>query len=164
MLKTRIPPPFYALAVALAIYALHRYLPISIDPAIARWGWLLSLLGVALTAWAGATFRRAHTTINPTVPSKASRLVTHGPFRFTRNPMYLGFALMLTGWALWLNNWAGFLGIPLFVAVVTVLQIAPEERALQDRFGEEYASYRQRVNRWLGSIKIALPEQSSERK
>ncbi len=164
MLKTRIPPPFYGLVVALAMYAAHRYLPIPIDPAVASWGWLLSLPGVALIAWAGVTFRRAHTTINPTVPSRASRLVTHGPFRFTRNPMYLGFALTLTGWALWLDNWVSLLGIPLFVVVVTVLQIAPEERALQDRFGEEYASYRQRVNRWFGSIRIAFPGQSSERR
>lgn len=163
MLKTRIPPPLYALAVALAIYAAHRYLPMPIYPTVAGWGWLLSLLGIGLTAWAAATFRRARTTINPTDPSKASRLVTHGPFRFTRNPMYLGFVLMLTGWALWLDNWAGFLGIPLFVMVVTVLQIVPEERALQNCFGEEYARYRQRVNRWFGPIGIAVPGQKSER-
>ena len=163
MIKTRIPPPFYVLAVALAIYAAHRYLPIPIDPTVASWGWFISLLGVALTAWAGAIFRRVHTTINPTVPSRASRLVTNGPFRFTRNPMYLGFALMLTGWALWLDNWVGLLGIPVFVMVVTVLQIVPEERALQDRFGEEYAQYQKRVNRWLGSARIAFPGKGSER-
>lgn len=164
MLKTRIPPPLYVLAVAVAIYAAHRYLPMPIYPTVAGWGWLLSLPGVALTAWAGATFRRAHTTINPTVPSRASRLVTTGPFRLTRNPMYLGFALTLTGWALWLDNWVGFLGIPLFVVAVTVLQIVPEERALQDRFGEEYAQYRQRVNRWFGPTRIAVRGRDSERK
>ena len=70
---------------------------------------------------------------------------------------------MLTGWALWLDNWVGLLGVPVFVMVVTVLQIVPEERALQDRFGEEYAQYQKRVNRWLGSARIAFPGKGSER-
>lgn len=163
MLKTKIPPPLYVLAVALAMYGTRRYLPMPIDPAIAGWGWLLSLLGGALSGWAGVTFRRARTTFDPSVPSKASRLVTHGPFRFTRNPMYLGFALMLAGWALWLDNLAALLGIPLFLMVVTVLQIVPEERALQDRFGEEYVRYRERVNRWFGPIRTAVSGQGSKR-
>ncbi len=165
MFKTRIPPPLYMLAVALAIYATHRYLPIRapVDTGIANWGWLLSLLGIGLVAWAVATFRRARTTINSTEPSKATRLVTCGPFQFSRNPIYLGFVLILAGWALWLDNWMGFLGVPLFVTVVTVLQIVPEEQALQNRFGEEYARYRQRVNRWVGPIGIAVPGRSSGR-
>lgn len=155
MLKTRIPPPLYMLAAGYAMDKTDHYLVLPIDPAIAQWGWLPALLGGVLLVWAGVTFWRAHTTINPLVPSKASHLVTHGPFRWTRNPMYLALALMLAGWALWLGNAVSFLGVPVFVLVVTVLQIVPEERVLQEHFGEEYMRYRDRVNRWFGPLKGA---------
>lgn len=159
MFKTIIPPPLYLLAVGLAIYLAHHYVPSPMYPAIAIWGWLLSLMGFALVAWAGSTFRRAQTTINPFAPAKASTLVMHGPFQFTRNPMYLGFTLIVAGWAVWLNDWIDLLGIPLFAGGVTLLQIIPEEQALQRRFGEEYSRYRQRVHRWIGSRRAYGPQQ-----
>ena len=155
MLKTKIPPPLYALFAGLLIFGLHRYLP---EPAIpdapvARWAWLVSVPGGLLALWAAATFRRAHTTLNPFAPSKASRLVTRGPYQITRNPMYLGLLLALIGWSGWLGSWSGFLVLPLFVAVVTYQQILPEEEALAGMFGEEYTRYMQTVNRWIGRRK-----------
>ncbi len=164
MFKTKIPPPLYALATALLVYAVHRFLSVPMGFPVAVGGWMIASVGLILIAWAGMTFRRAHTTINPTVPSRASRLVTEGPFRFTRNPMYLGLALMLTGWALWLNNWVGLLGTPLFVGMVTILQISSEEQALRSRFGEDYISYQRRVHRWFGPVKAVLPRLNSKRK
>lgn len=164
MLKTRIPPPLYVLAVALAMYGISYYLPMPIDSSASRWGWVFSLLGLMLTGWAGVTFRRSHTTFNPLQPSKASQLVIHGPFRFTRNPMYLGFVLMLTGCALSLDNCFACLGIPLFTLIVTFLQIIPEERALQGRFGQEYDQYLTRVNRWIGPIKLIVPGRDPQRR
>lgn len=152
MLKTRIPPPWYVLFAAMLMYGFHRYLPGPAlpGPRFSRLAWLVTASGFALTAWAGVTFRRARTTIDPTAPSKASRLVTHGPYRFTRNPMYLGFLLVLTGWAVWLSSPAGFVVLPVFVAAITVLQISPEEQALHGLFGEDYVCYCRQVNRWLG--------------
>ena len=152
MFKTRIPPPLYALLAGAAMLGLHRYLPgpAILDAPITRWAWLVAVPGGLLASWAAATFRRAGTTLNPIAPSKASRLVTHGPYRITRNPMYLGLLLILLGWAGWLGTLSGFFVLPLFMAVVTYQQILPEERALEALFGEEYARYKQRVNRWIG--------------
>jgi protein-S-isoprenylcysteine O-methyltransferase Ste14 len=83
-------------------------------------------------------------------PSKASRLVTGGVFRISRNPMYLGLALLLIGWAVWLGSASPWLIPPLFVTIVTLLQIIPEEEALARLFGDQYVEYRRDVLRWLG--------------
>ena len=155
MFRTKIPPPLYALLAGLLIFWLHRYLPKPAIPgaAVSYWAWLVSVPGGLLAAWAAVTFRRARTTINPFAPSKASRLVTHGPYQITRNPMYLGLLLALTGWSAWLGSLSGFFVLPLFVAVVTYAQILPEEAALEHMFGEEYRRYVQTVNRWVGRRK-----------
>jgi protein-S-isoprenylcysteine O-methyltransferase Ste14 len=152
MFKTRIPPPLYALFAGLTMLGLHRYLPgpTILDAHLAPWAWLAAVAGGLLASWAAMTFRRARTTLDPTAPSKASRLVTQGPYRLTRNPIYLGLLLILLGWAGWLDDLSGFFVLPLFMAVVTFQQILPEERALETLFGEEYTCYQQRVNRWIG--------------
>ena len=112
---------------------------------------LLLLMTLALlVAIAGALqFRRARTTVNPMKPDTASSLVTGGIYRFTRNPMYLGDALILLAWAVFLSNPITLAGVPLFVAWMNVLQIAPEERALKARFGEAFDLYCSRVRRWI---------------
>ena len=76
-------------------------------------------------------------------------LVTGGIYRWTRNPMYLAMLLLLIGWACVVSNWAALAMLPLFVAYLNRYQIGPEERALQARFGAEFASYRRKVRRWL---------------
>ena len=83
-------------------------------------------------------------------PSTASRLVTGGVFRISRNPMYLGLTLLLIGWAVWLGSASPWLIPPLFVTIVTLLQILPEEEALGQLFGQQYVEYRRDVARWLG--------------
>lgn len=160
MFRTKIPPPLYALFAGLLIFWLHRYLPEPAipDTAVAYCAWLVSVPGGSLALWAAVTFRRARTTINPFAPSKASRLVTHGPYQITRNPMYLGLLLALTGWSAWLGSLSGFLVLPLFVAVVTYAQILPEEAALEGMFGQEYACYVQTVNRWIGRRKSSCAQ------
>jgi len=95
-------------------------------------------------------FSRAHTTVNPLDPTKASRLVTGGVFQISRNPMYLGMLLLLVGWAIGLGSASPWLILPIFVGVITFFQIIPEEQALQSLFGTEYLPYRQRVARWIG--------------
>jgi protein-S-isoprenylcysteine O-methyltransferase Ste14 len=76
-------------------------------------------------------------------------LVTEGPFRFTRNPMYLGFAVTLLAWSVWLAHPVTLLGIAGFVAWMNRLQIVAEERAIGALFGEEFERYRNRVRRWI---------------
>jgi protein-S-isoprenylcysteine O-methyltransferase Ste14 len=76
--------------------------------------------------------------------------VTGGVFQFSRNPMYLGLLLILTGWAMGLGTASPWMVPPVFVIVVTLLQIIPEEQALEKLFGEQYVEYRRRVARWIG--------------
>ena len=94
-------------------------------------------------------FLRARTTPNPLQPQQASTLVTDGIYRCTRNPMYLGMALALLGWAGWLAHPLALACIPLAMAWLQRFQIQPEERILEQRFGEAFRRYRQRVRRWL---------------
>jgi len=150
-LETRIPAPFVAMALAVAMWLLPRAeaLPDLID--IVRLATIdlsmnLSAL-VAIAAFAG--FWQARTTINPLQPDRASVLVTHGIYRFTRNPMYLSLLLLLVAYASQLGTWAALAGPVAYVAYITRFQILPEERVLLSKFGAEYDAYRRRVRRWL---------------
>ena len=106
---------------------------------------------IALTFGAGGivAFRLAKTTINPVQIDQASRVVTGGIYRVTRNPMYVGLTALLTMWAVWLAVPLALLG-PVFFALFTHrFQILPEERVMSAKFGREYQDYRLRVRRWL---------------
>ena len=150
-LELRIPPPVVALATVAAMWGLAQVLPVIALPRgmrLAAAG-LLALAGVVTSGWGIATFRRARTTVNPHKPAKATSLVTSGPYRLTRNPMYLGLLLVLAAWTVFLASWPAILGPIAFVLYMNRFQIAPEERALQGLFGDEYLAYRARVRRWL---------------
>jgi protein-S-isoprenylcysteine O-methyltransferase Ste14 len=109
----------------------------------------LALAGV-LTCFAGVvSFRRAKTTVNPMNPDSTSSLVVSGIYRYTRNPMYLGFLLILLAWAAALSNVLALVWLPVFVLYMNRFQILPEERVLASRFAEDYAEYRASVRRWL---------------
>ena len=150
-LENRIPPPLVAAAFALAMWACARWLPgVSArfsGQALAAALVLVSGLGVIATAI--AQFVRARTTVDPLHPDAASTLVSGGIFRLSRNPMYLGMALVLAAWALWLGNGAAALLVVGFVAWIARFQIAPEERALRAHFGDAFDAYAQRVRRWI---------------
>ena len=105
--------------------------------------------GVGLMAAAVASFVAANTTINPLKPSRASRLVTSGVFRLSRNPIYVGDLLVLVAIAVWLGQAANIALLAGFVWYIDRFQIRPEERALSTLFGAEYAAYCARVRRWL---------------
>jgi len=109
----------------------------------------LALIG-ALTCLAGVvSFRRAETTVNPMKPGSTTSLVVSGIYRYTRNPMYLGFLLILLGWAVVLSNVLALVVLPMFVVWMNCFQISPEERELASLFPNDYAQYRGRVRRWL---------------
>lgn len=150
-LDHRVPPPVVGLACALLAWAAARAWAPWDWPQALRLGLALpaALAGTALDLWALAVVLRAGTTVNPLTPERSARIVAHGPYRLSRNPMYLGMALSLCGWALWLAQPAALAAPLLFVAYVTRFQILPEERALQARFGAAYADYRRQVRRWL---------------
>ena len=110
---------------------------------------LLAALGLAVTLAGVVAFRRARTTVNPTTPEATSSIVRTGIYGWTRNPMYLGFLLLLCAWAMLLANALALVLLPAFVLYMTRYQIVPEERALLDRFGADYADYVASVRRWL---------------
>jgi protein-S-isoprenylcysteine O-methyltransferase Ste14 len=109
----------------------------------------LAVLGAAVALGGVLSFRRAHTTVNPLKPETSAALVSTGVYSFTRNPMYLGMALVLLAWAVYLSSAWSLLGPLLFALYITRFQIVPEERALEGLFGESFAAYRKRVRRWL---------------
>jgi len=118
-------------------------------------GWVLLFAGLALDIWAMASLHRARTTILPHRP--AGRLVTDGPFAFTRNPIYLGNTLALLGLGLMLENpW--LLAAAVIAAIATDhLAARREEAHLAARFGAEFAAYAQQVPRWVGRARPLTP-------
>ncbi len=110
---------------------------------------VLAVAGVFVAVWGVVSFRRAGTTVNPTKPQATSSLVCTGIYRFSRNPMYLGFLLVLHGLAAFLANTLAVVLIPIFIVFMNRFQIKPEEKALSAMFGAEFTAYRQRVRRWL---------------
>lgn len=150
-MELRIPPPLVALTAALLMAGLAWAVPaarVAVPPAAAI-ACLLAAAGLVLGVLGIASFRRAGTTVDPHTPHETSALVVRGVYRCTRNPMYLGVALVLLAWAVWLSNLLALLVLPAFVYYMNRYQIGPEERALEARFGEPYRAYRRRVRRWL---------------
>jgi protein-S-isoprenylcysteine O-methyltransferase Ste14 len=150
-LQLLVPPVVLVLALAGLMWLAAQATP-ALDVSL-RWARSAALVclvaGLAVTVAGVAAFRRARTTVDPTRPHLSSSVVVSGVYRWSRNPMYLGFALCLTGWALHLGNAAAACFVPAFVLYMNRFQIAPEERALQARFGDAYAAYRRKVRRWL---------------
>lgn len=149
---SRIPwPPILLVAALAGAWLGNRLVPLAwpgLDDPLARVaGYVIGLTGLALLAWGLITLRRAGTTFLPDVA--ATRLVTHGPFRRWRNPMYVANALILLGLAeitkvIWL-----VVLTPVFIILVTWLAILPEERHLEERFGDAYRDYKERSRRWI---------------
>lgn len=110
---------------------------------------ILMVAGVAIAGLGVAAFRRAKTTVNPMKPGSASALVDGGIYRLTRNPMYLGFLVVLLGWAIFLSNFVAFLLLPAFILYMNRFQIEPEEKVLAALFGQSFVAYKIRVRRWL---------------
>lgn len=105
-------------------------------------GMTIAILGVVC-------FRRANTTVNPLTPNASSTLVKDGIYQISRNPMYLGFLLVLIGWGFILANLLSILLSFSFVLYMNFFQIIPEERALATIFGDDFSDYKRRVRRWL---------------
>ena len=108
-----------------------------------------AVAGAVIGGLGFASFILAKTTVNPMKPDSSSSLVVSGIYRFTRNPMYLGFLLGLLGWAIFLSNALAFFLLPAFIVYMNRFQIEPEEKALARLFGEQFVAYSSRVHRWL---------------
>lgn len=144
-------PPILLLLTYLASLALRRIWPLK-WPGLDDWagrfvGLGIGAAGLALILWAGMTLWRHRTTVLPN--RGVSELVTDGPFRFRRNPIYIGDVMVLLGLAEMTKNIWLVLLVPVFVALVTWLAILPEERHLEERFGDAWRAYRDSTRRWI---------------
>lgn len=143
------PPPLIYLVAFALVLVLDWSWPVAIlgRPAAAWIGIAVLILGVAINGWGVYTMYRARTAIHPGHP--ANRLVTSGPFRYSRNPLYVGLNLVFLGLVLVVDSlW----GLPVFLATVLVMHygvIRREERHLEAAFGDEFRAYRARVRRYL---------------
>jgi protein-S-isoprenylcysteine O-methyltransferase Ste14 len=147
----RFPPPFiYLLGLALA-FGLNRAVPLWLMSPEPRWmfrlGIALVIAGFLLALSGIVTFRRRGTAIIPHHP--ASTIVTSGPYRFTRNPMYIGMTCVYVGVSFLLDSWWAFGLLPVVMLIIDRQVIAREERYLASAFGAEYGAYRARVRRWI---------------
>ena len=144
-----VPSPLIYVAIFGVGLLLQQFVPLAALPALPMQVAAAVFLvgGVLLLVWSNVLFRREHTSLVPVRPTAA--LVRLGPYRWTRNPMYLGLLCVYIGLACWFGvTWALIL-VPLVVPAVHVLAIAKEERYLEQRFGEPYRQYRAQVRRWI---------------
>ena len=147
----RVPVPWVFVLTYLIGVGVEYAWPIhvSIEPhrGISAAGGVVFVIGAAIAGWGLLTFRKARTT---TVPGRASsRLVTWGPYRFSRNPMYVGLTLAYLGEAGILRQVWPVLLLPFTVAYINWIVIPVEEGKLKEVFGDEYERYRARVRRWV---------------
>ncbi len=149
--KTRraILPPTYLLIALILMIGLHFIIPgVKLIPAPWNLTGLLSLgIGIVISYLAEAQFHKVKTTVQPF--KESATLVIDGLFQVSRNPMYLGFVLILIGIAVLLGTLTPFSVIPIFTALITRKFIHVEERMLEETFGREYLAYCERVRRWI---------------
>lgn len=149
--KVRIVPPLVYLAGLAIGHVVNWWLPADADalPIRAAWvaGAILLLLGLGLAASAMINFTRAGTTIRPDRASTS--LVVAGPYKFTRNPMYVGLAIAYLGFAIADRSLPSLILLPVVLLIIRHAVIAKEEAFLERRFGSAYTAYKARVRRWL---------------
>jgi protein-S-isoprenylcysteine O-methyltransferase Ste14 len=150
-LELRIPPLALTALAALIMWVVSSAWPSYLVPP--SWALILAsalaVAGVGMCLSAVVSFRTAKTTVNPSTPGAASHVVSSGIYRYTRNPMYLAFLLILVAWAISLASPLSSLLLLVFVAYLNRFQIKPEERALLTKFGAPYSQYMNQVRRWV---------------
>ena len=152
MVMKKTSPPVYVFAAFVAMLMAHLLAPIA---HIVMYPWNLLgaaplLLGTVLTFYALRRFGHYKTTAEPFGVSTA--LVTSGPFRFTRNPMYVGILLMFSGIACLLGTAGPWLVVPLLGVVFDVIFVQQEEKKLEMKFGDDFLRYKAKVRRWIYNV------------
>jgi protein-S-isoprenylcysteine O-methyltransferase Ste14 len=149
-LETRIPPPIVTAAMLGLLWGAHRA---GVGRIAVQFPlWLPSILiGMALLLMLLAVMQmfRARTTVNPLDPRRSEHLVTKGIFAFSRNPIYLGDALIVAAAGFLMPNWVALAALAFFVLYITRFQIFPEEQALKEKFGLAFDEYCAATRRWV---------------
>jgi protein-S-isoprenylcysteine O-methyltransferase Ste14 len=148
MVKTISPPLLYQIAIVLMVL-FHFLFPIAkiVSFPYNLIGVIIFVFGAGLAINAKRLFQKTNTPIKPS--DSPINLHQQGPFRFSRNPMYLGISIGLLGIAIFLGSLSAFLFPVMFFVVMDLLFIPHEERALQSVFGEEYQLYKSKIHRWI---------------
>lgn len=142
------PPVLYLIALLVALVPRHLWPLRPLPRGLARLvGWLLVGSGLALGAWGVLTFRNSGESPNPAQPTET--LVTGGPFRYSRNPLYVGMTACYLGVTALLDSIWPLVLLPLVLRLIDKRVIPTEEAYLARRFGDAYEDYRRRVRRWL---------------
>lgn len=137
------PPPI----LLLIPFAAGATLQHGFNPEALALGVLIVAKGFVLVLWALLSFHRAKTTPNPFGATTA--IVSYGPYRLSRNPMYVAMAIMYIGFSIACSSWLALLLLPLALLAIHYGVIKREERYLSRKFGEPYDEYARRVRRWL---------------
>jgi protein-S-isoprenylcysteine O-methyltransferase Ste14 len=148
--KVSFPPPLVFAGMLLLGLVLDRIMPWSLELTwIGRYvgGGILIVAGLLCGFSAMGMFRKAGTDVKPWKTTSA--IVDSGVYRFTRNPMYLGMAMLYTGIGFALSSLGAFLLLPILILIIRTQVIAREERYLEGKFGDNYRDYKARVRRWL---------------
>ena len=144
----KLPPPLWALLYVLIAAAISWAMGWPPGLHSVPLGIVILLIGWAPPLWAAAVFRRAGTEFNPTSASNRE-LVTSGPFRFTRNPMYLGLVIVTLGVAIWVGSWPMLLAPVATFATANWVHIPFEEAKMRRQFDARFDDYTRQVRRWV---------------
>lgn len=147
-MKLKIPPVIVMIAFAILIWVFSNFnlMPVFQSVALAIVSLLIGILVIFLGVW---EFKKAQTTVNPLDPEKSQNIVSTGIYQYTRNPMYLGMALILMAFIFYFGSWLLWIFVIGFVIYMNYFQIIPEEEILEKNFGENYLTYKQKVRRWI---------------
>ena len=144
--KPIVPPPVIFIGCALIMAYLPNSYRFEINVLAV---YLIVSVSFAIAFFSLWQFYKSKANINPIHLEKSNVFVVNGIYRFSRNPMYLSLAGLLLAWAIYLQSAVSFLGVFLFIYLITQWQIKPEEYWLEKKFGESYLAYKKKVRRWI---------------
>jgi len=145
----KIKPPTYFLILLFLSILFHFVFPIKkiIPSPYNHLGWVFIIIGITLNIWADNLFKKHKTTVEP--GKKSQKLVLEGPFKISRNPMYLGMVLILIGTSVILRSLITFLFPIVFIIIIETIFIPIEEKDMEKVFRKEYQNYKNKIRRWI---------------
>lgn len=145
----KIYPPTHFYTYLIISIAFHFLLPIKqiIFTPYVFLGFVPAIAGALLNIWTDNLFKKLNTTVKP--DQKPSVLIDYGPFKISRNPMYLGMALLLIGAGILMGSVTAFIGAIFFIVAMETFFIPDEEKIMRDAFDEKFENYKKNVRRWI---------------
>jgi protein-S-isoprenylcysteine O-methyltransferase Ste14 len=150
-LEMKVPPLYLLIAlIAVELWLAKAWTQPLLPTAFHHWlGLILFIIAAMILLTATAQFIHRKTSVLPTANANTTALVQTGLYAYSRNPMYVAFALLLSAISFYFLSFAGFILVPAFVVFLNRFQIRPEERLLMEKFGEEFDGYKLKVRRWV---------------